>query len=416
VGPEASLDTLRAQSARAIAAGRALWHAGAERRAAWLGQAFAELSGPGGALFGAALELIPHSAGLSREMVHWALESALEPLSGAGLLALDRGLPVPHPGAQRVQAGQLCVVVLAGNVFTAAARAVALPLLLGLPVLAKASSHDAAFVQLLGRALLETDEELGQAFQLAVFSADAEHERRALLERADVVSAYGGDDTLQRLRAQLPATVSFVGHGHGLGAAFVDRGALADEASAHNAAGALAFDVAAYDQRGCLSPLVVWVREGAPVSPERFGELVFEALARLARTLPRGPLPLEAAAAQLNFRGVATLRGTLLEGDGFAVCCEGAGALRIAPGYRNLQLLNVADAAQLGARLAPLGVHLKCLGVAGVADLPALLAALPARLAPRVCALGRMQTPPLHALADGLPAWEGLVRFAEHDT
>lgn len=412
---EARIELVRAQSERAIEAGGALWQAGAERRAAWLGRAFAELNGPGGALFGAALEQIPDSAGLSREMVHWALESALGPLSGAGLAALERALPAPHPGARRVQAGQLCAVVLAGNVFTAAARAVALPLLYGLPVLAKASSHDAAFAQLLGRALVEADAELGQAFQLAVFGAGAERELRALLERADVVSAYGSDDTLQRLRAGLSATVGFVAHGHGLGAAFVDEGALVDEAAAASSASALAFDVAAYDQRGCLSPLVVWVREGAPVAPERFGQLLFEALGRLAKTLPRGPLPIEAAAAQLNFRGVTALRGTLLEGDGFAVCCEGAGALRISPGYRNLQLLSIGHASELSARLAPLGVHLKCLGVAGVSDVPALLAALPARVAPRVCALGRMQTPPLHALADGLPPWEGLVRFAEQD-
>jgi hypothetical protein len=410
-----SLESLRTQSERAIAAGRALWRAGAERRAAWLGRAFAELSGPGGALFSTALELIPQSAGLSREMVHWALQSALEPLSSADLLALEHALPLPHPGAQRVQAGQLCAVVLAGNVFTAAARAVALPLLFGLPVLAKASSHDATFAQLLGHALLEADAELGQAFQLAVFGASAERELHALLERADVVSAYGGDETLRRLRATLPATATFVPHGHGLGAAFVDRGALEDEAAAASSASALAFDVAAYDQRGCLSPLVAWVREGAPIRPERFGELVFEALARLAKTLPRGPLPLEAAAAQLNFRGVTALRGKLLEGDGFAVCCEGAGPLRVSPGYRNLLLLSIEDGAALSERLAPLGVHLKSLGVAGVTDLPALLAALPARLAPRICGLGRMQTPPLHALADGLPAWEGLVRFAEHD-
>jgi hypothetical protein len=408
------LETLRALSARAIGARQLLWQAGAERRAAWLGRGLSALA-PGGALFDAALALIPPSAGLSREMVHWALESALLPLSGPALLALERGAPLPHPRAARVQAGQLCAVVLAGNVFTAAARALALPLLFGLPVLAKASSHDGAFAALLRQALAHEDPALGEALQLAIFGAQAPAETRALLERADVVSVYGSDETLQRLRAGLPATVSFVGHGHGLGAAYIDRPALADEAAARDSAEALAFDVAAYDQRGCMSPLVAWVRADAAVTPERFGELVFEALGRLARTLPRGRLPLEAAAVQLNFRGVAALRGTLLEGDGFAVCCEGDGALRIAPGYRNLQLLSVPDLAGLSDRLAPLGVHLKCLGVAGVADVPALLAALPARVAPRVCALGRMQTPPLDALQDGAPAWEGLVRYTERD-
>jgi hypothetical protein len=78
-----------------------------------------------------------------------------------------------------------------------------------------------------------------------------------------------------------------------------------------------------------------------------------------------------------------------------------------------LQLLGLATPAELPHKLAPLGVHLKCLGVAGVPDLRALLSTLPARVAPRVCALGSMQTPPLQTLDDGLPPWEGLVRWTE---
>ncbi|MFT3926357.1 MAG: acyl-CoA reductase [Myxococcales bacterium] len=215
------------------------------------------------------------------------------------------------------------------------------------------------------------------------------------------------------MRGNLGATVSFVPHGHGLGAVFVDKPALASFESAREVARGLALDVAAYDQRGCLSPLVAWVVNGANVGLEEFGELVFAELEALHATLPRGTLPLEIASAQVSWRGVGAMRGRLLEGDGFSVCCEERGALRLTPGYRNLQVLGLASAKDLPAKLAPLGVHLKTLGVAGVHDWDALLSNLPPRLAPRVCDVGSMQTPPLHALHDGLPPWEGLLRWAE---
>src|SRR5690606_18646432 len=183
------------------------------------------------------------------------------------------------------------------------------------------------------------------------------------------------------------------------------------EARAWEAARALAFDAAAYDQRGCMSPLVAWVAQGEELGVEPFAELVHAAFDRLRTELPRGPLPLDVASAQLSWRGIGAIRGRLLEGDGFAVSCEEAGPLRLSPGYRNLQLIGIEGAHALPSKLAPLGVHLKCLGVAGAHDLDALIAALPNRVAPRVCPLGSMQAPPLHALQDGVPAWEGLVRW-----
>jgi hypothetical protein len=269
------------------------------------------------------------------------------------------------------------------------------------------------FARLLKEALDESAPELADAFQVATFASDESHHTTALLEQADAVVAYGSDRTLNEIRANLGATMSFVPHGHGLGAVFVDRGALVSIEHAREVARNLALDVAAYDQRGCLSPLVVWVVDGASVGLEEFARLVFGELELLRTKLPRGTLPIEVASAQVSWRGVGAMRGHLLEGEGFSVCCEERGTLRLSPGYRNLQILGVEDASQLPGKLAPLGVHLKTLGLAGVEDWSSLLKSLPTRVAPRLCDVGAMQTPPLHALHDGLPAWEGLLRWAE---
>lgn len=405
--------SVRALATQVLAAGDALWRAGLARRAHWLGQAFSTLRSCETALGRRARLEIPASSGLSEAMVSWALDGALAVLTEESLLALARSVQPPHARAQLVRPGELCALILAGNVFTASARGAALPLLFGWPVLAKASSDDDVFARLLKEALDESAPELADAFHVATFASDETHHTTALLEQADAVIAYGSDRTLNEIRASLGATMSFVPHGHGLGAVFVDRAALESFERAREVARGLALDVAAYDQRGCLSPLVVWAVDGASVGLEEFSELVFAELEQLRDELPRGTLPIEVASAQVSWRGVGAMRGRLLEGDGFSVCCEERGTLRLSPGYRNLQILGLDDASQLATKLAPLGVHLKTLGLAGVSDWNALLQALPPRIAPRLCDVGSMQTPPLHALHDGLPAWEGLLRWAE---
>jgi hypothetical protein len=61
-------------------------------------------------------------------------------------------------------------------------------------------------------------------------------------------------------------------------------------------------------------------------------------------------------------------------------------------------------------------VHLKALGVAtAVGDRRAIARRLPPPLAPRVSAVGQMQTPGLRSLADGQSPWLGLVRFTQVD-
>jgi acyl-CoA reductase-like NAD-dependent aldehyde dehydrogenase len=404
---------VRVLATHAVTAGNDLWNAGVVKRAEWLSRAFQRLRDPSSAVGRAARERLPASTGLSEPMVNWALDSALSPLTADALCALARSVLPPNPRARMVRPGQLCVVVLAGNVFTAGARGAALPLLFGWPVLAKASSHDDAFAHLLEVALTESDPVLGEAFRVVTFAGDDITRMNALFEQADAVSAYGSDRTLNTIRAELSASVSFIPHGHGLGAALIDRGALTSRQQAHEVACALALDVVAYDQRGCMSPLVAWVVRGGEVSLDAFADLLFEELDELSVRMPRGRIGLDVAGAQVSWRGVGAMRGRLLEGDGYAVCVEEQGNLRLSPGHRNVQLLGLDDLRELPYKLAPLGVHLKTLGVAGVQDLDGLMAQLPARVAPRICPAGSMQLPPLDALQDGVPAWDGLVRWAE---
>ncbi|HEX5661228.1 MAG TPA: acyl-CoA reductase, partial [Polyangiales bacterium] len=368
----------------------------------WLATAFAHIARADSELGREAVQVLAASSGLSEPMVRWAIDTTLGPLTFEALHALERAPTLA--GCVRARPGKLCAVVLAGNVVTGAARAIGYPLLFGWPVLAKASSGDDALARLMEAALAESDPELADAYRVVTYASQHEALTTLLLQQADAVIAYGSDQSVNTIRAQAGATASFVGHGHGLGVAFVGR-----EADYEAAAHALALDVAAYDQRGCLSPHVAWVeRDGAD-----FASLVQRELAQLAVTLPRGRMPYDLAGAQLSWRGVGAMRGQLFEGDGYAVSFEQEGPIRVSPGYRNLQVLAVDDASALPARLSPLGVHLKTIGVAGVRDVTTFARSLPAGVAPRICELGEMQIPQPEALHDALPPWEGLLRWIQ---
>ena len=358
--------------------------------------------------------LLGQSTGLTPPMIDWALDHQIAIASPEALGRLAASLTSPRPGAVAARA-RLAVTVLAGNVFTAAFRAVALPLLARVPVVAKASSRDDIFPRLLHAALGRADAEVAASYDVVTFEGGAEPFEDALFAQADVVAAYGSDTTLGDIRARLPATTTFVPHGHGIGAVYVPAGALVMTSDAEALVDRIALDVAAFDQRGCLSPHAVWVERGGAIGGRDLAALLADrGLDRRAAELPRGSLPTEVGAAQLQWRGVAAARGELFERDGYAVSWEGDSALRLSPGWRNVSVLECGGPADLGRRLAPLGVHLKALGVAGDPDhRRAAAESLPPPLAPRISPPGEMQTPPIDALADATSPWSGLVRWID---
>jgi hypothetical protein len=139
------------------------------------------------------------------------------------------------------------------------------------------------------------------------------------------------------------------------------------------------------------------------VDAHAFAGLLGEALQALAQPFARGALSPEAAAAQMQWRGVAAAVGELQCGSDSAVSYEAGAPLRVSPGYRNISVLDCADVSGLRARLLPLGRHVKALGVTGLRGRDELSA-----LAPYVCEIGTMQTPPLDAPLDGLHPLLGL--------
>ncbi len=172
------------------------------------------------------------------------------------------------------------LVVLSAHVLTASLRALALALAASSRVRVLPSRRDPVLARELVR------EWNGPELQLA---ADWP---RSFAQGASV-HAYGSDGSLRAIRARLPEHVELWGHGTGFAVAYVQSATL-------ESARALALDIALFDQRGCMSPRVVWSAE-----PLAFGARLSEAMLGIGCEIPRGMLSSGEKSDHEGFRAAA---------------------------------------------------------------------------------------------------------------
>jgi hypothetical protein len=351
---------------------------------------------------------LTEATGLSAPMVRWALRTTAESFTVETLASLRAraGIDAAEGWAPHNRM-RLATLVLAGNVFTACLRPMVLALLFEAPILVRTSSRESLLAEAFARALPPPYD---GACAVVSFPKDDDARWDAFLRHADATHVYGSDETLSAIRARLPIAARFVGHGHGLGVAAMSVSQVDDSPFDETAwtARQLALDVAAYDQRGCLSPQELIVL-GSQDEASSIAYLVSRYLDEQEKTLPRGPLPDEVAAAARRWRDVVLATGELHEGAAHAVAFDPTGMLPLGPGHRHLIVRALPNELALGAHLASYGTHLKALGLG-----PGLLAGpahalVPPGATPRVSALGAMQTPPMDAPLDGFPPSEGFL-------
>ncbi|MEM7136158.1 MAG: acyl-CoA reductase [Myxococcota bacterium] len=399
---------IRSAAAAALHAGQALRSRTVEARARWIAEAADRLM-PSAKLGANVVRTLPDETGLSAPMVAWALRTTLETVDVEPLVRLARAASSEaNEGSAPLR---LLSIVLAGNVFTAVARGAAIPLLLGVPVVVKTSSRQTQFPQALKRALETVDQQLGAAMQVVTFAGGDEACNEALVESADAVSVFGSDETVSAIRRRAGGRVPIQAHGHGMSAGYCSATALG-EGQFDETADVLALDVAAYDQRGCLSPSVVFV-EGTASAAVAFGVRLSKALGDLEDSLPRGELPADVAAAQLQWRGLAEVEGTLLRGGTHAVAVVPEG-FSLGPGSRNVAIVPVSGVGGAIEAMRGYARHLKCVGC-DRASLPTVARGLTSEADYHAYAtpLGTMQTPSIDAPQDGRPVFEGYLRPAD---
>lgn len=314
------------------------------------------------------VEAIAESTGLSLAGVELAMTKHLE------LEPTDDELRslVGHAGdVARV------AVILSANVFVGALRAIALARAASTDVVVRPSRRDPAFARALVEAIAAPEVRLDESFEVADIDEGEIH-------------IYGHDATIADVRARVRPGVRVVGHGSGMGIAWVSA-----RADVEDAARGLADDVVAFDQRGCLSPRIVLV-EGPFERADAFGEALHARLERLGAMVPRGPLPVEERAASERYLATMTYASRVLVGTHHAIGIAPPGAPMIpCPAYRHVHLVACPTEVDASSVLAPLS---RSITVVGSDD-----AAAASRLAPawaRRSPLGRMQRPPLDGPVD----------------
>jgi hypothetical protein len=359
---------------------------------------------------------LPDATGFSPENVREGVADGLASWTGDALRALvDREARAIGPDA-RLGGFETTSTLLAGSIPMPTLLSLIAPLLLHSPVLARTASRDPVSAQVFHESLSRHDPELAAAIEIVSFPS---HDTAALDTFLDspCVVATGSDETVDAVAARVRAGTRLVRYGHRVSVAAVAAPAMNDAT-----ARALARDVGLWDQLGCLSPIALFCVGG---DVEAFAAAIARALADRERTAPLGELPPEAAArvraerdgaemrraagADVDVHASPTLRYTVVR--------ESDRELRPAPLHRFLRVHPVAHADELLEVVAPLSRHLAAVAIAGFEqDEERVARALAGRGASRVCAPGRMQTPPIGWHHDNQPVLLPLARVADLET
>ena len=374
---------------------------------------------------------LPATTGLSPPMLRHVLPLVFEEYRGERLGALldaelggrdslDRGV-ASNGGSRRAIGPGLSVHVLAGNLPGAGLDGVIFSLLVKSAVLVKAASAEPVLPTLFARSLAAVDPELGACLCVVHWPGGRADLEKAAFGRAELVVASGSDASLASIRGRLGANTRFIGYGHKLSFGLVTKAGLADRGALAHWSRAAAYDVAVYDQLGCLSPQLIYVEEGGPASPREFASALADDLAAWQITLPRGAVPTEAGSAvrrlcdRAEWQALAGKDIVLHASPGgtdWAVIYEADPTFAPSPLYRTVCVKPLREPAHLAELLTDWRPYLEAVGVAADPEETARLGEFLAGLGvSRVCPLGEMQRPPLRWCRGGRPRIGDFVRW-----
>ncbi len=404
-----------------------------------LGTSGRRLLDPNDPLRREAEEWLPREAGLSAPMARQLLDRmardwtvpALTHLVQAefgdprvleGFVERDGNGGDPHQDRVRAEGDPLAFHVGAGNVAGVGATSLLRSLLVRSPLLLKPGRGDVILPVLVARALAEADPRVGSAVAVAYWPGGSRPPLEALaLERARRVVVYGGTETVRELRRRLPASTPLVAYHHRISAGAVGRDRLSGEQETRPLARQAAEAVSAYDQRGCVSPHVIWVEEGGAVTPRTWAGLLAEAMEHVATELPPGPIPEEVGARVHQLRGAAELQAAAGAGHEVLAPDHAGWTVLYEPGFRfeagcTGRLVRVQAVERLEAIPAKLAEHGPLLQSMALEVRPgrreALAGAFSARGVSRITTFRQQPWPPPWWLHDGRGPLRALVRWS----
>ncbi|MCI0484435.1 MAG: hypothetical protein L0Y78_07620 [candidate division NC10 bacterium] len=325
-----------------------------------------------------------------------------------------------HLGLQlsRAHSPALITHVLAGNILGIGLPGIIAATLLGSANLIKTASAEPLFPALWAASVARADPEIGECLAVLWWSGGRTELESVAFERAELVIAYGSEQTIHELQGRVRCR--FIGHGHRVSFGLIGREVLS---RAEEVADRAAYDTSLFDQQGCLSPHLFYVEEGGRVGPKEFAELMGTAMARWARQLPPGPLTSEEAARVRRFRANYEAQGLAGKEVALFASTQGLDWTLIYDAdptfipsclHRTVLIKPVADLSEVGDLLRSWRPYLQAAGVAVVPErIGTIAGGLGQAGVNRICPIGRMQVPPLTWHQEGRSLFRDLLRWTD---
>nr|NIP81254.1 hypothetical protein [Gemmatimonadota bacterium]NIS33346.1 hypothetical protein [Actinomycetota bacterium]NIQ56579.1 hypothetical protein [Gemmatimonadota bacterium]NIU68248.1 hypothetical protein [Actinomycetota bacterium]NIW30046.1 hypothetical protein [Actinomycetota bacterium] len=309
---------------------------------------------------------------LDRMAADWRAERLRE------LLASELGDPAVLDGfaptgrrRSRAYGPRLAFHVFAGNVPGVAVTSLIRSLLVKAPVLGKLASGQPVLPVLFAEALASVDPAIADALAVTYWTGGDPDTEWRVLQAADLVVVYGGDDAVASYRERIPPNHRLVVHGPRFSVGLIASDALRGEL--HGLAREVALAVATFDQHGCVSPHALWVEDPDGTVTPAFARALADALQHVETELPRGRIsPVEASTIQQE-RGAAEMRGHAAggvrviagEGTSWTVVLDAEPVFRPSCLNRFVHVHPVDDLDQALDFLAPAGHRLQSVALAG---------------------------------------------------
>lgn len=391
----------------------------------WIDAAARCWANPADAIRREAEALLPKITGDSPAMVKWTLDDLFKHLTRPVLLQLleaELGDPslLDHfrlkpkgIGFTRAFGPRLTVHILPGNVPGTSVFSLVCSLLAKSSSLAKVSREELLLPVLFAQSLAEVRPDLASTLAVLTWPNEEVDLTRAVLRKAELVIAYGGEETIETLRKEIPPATRAIFHGHRLSLGVISR-ELTSKESAEQAA----TDITLYDQRGCLSPHLYYVEEGGAASPVTFAQWLAQSLYVASYQLPKG-VTTDAEAAQIQqLRGTIPLKGGQVfpspSGLDWTVLYDPDPHFSISPLARTIWIKPVRDLSEIAGHLESIRPYLQAVGIAIPQERQnEVILSLSQMGVSRICAIGKMQKPPLTWHHDGRFRFLDLLRFVD---
>ncbi|MBI1840984.1 MAG: hypothetical protein HYR88_09065 [Verrucomicrobia bacterium] len=317
---------------------------------------------------------------------------------------------------------ELMAHITAGNLPNPTLTTIVMGLLTRSAQFVKCARGAALIPRLFAHSIYDAEPKLAACLEIADWPGGSEALEAALFNEASLVTATGGDETLDLIRSRLPLSTRFLGYGHRVSFAYVTAESL-NGRGAKKVVERAALDVSAWDQQGCLSPHVLYVQLRGGMPPEQFAESLGEELSRTEDARPRGNLAVEEAATIASRRAFYEVRAahsteTRMWSSGastaWTVVYETDPLFQFSCLNRFIHIKAVNDLGEALRHAESVRGRVSTVGLAAAVDeAPPLARQLAQWGATRVCPLGRMQSPPITWRHDGRPALADLIQWTD---